>query len=82
MTVDYIIVGQGICGTFLSWNLLKKGKSVLVIDEANPYSSSKVANGVINPVTGRRIVTVWMADELFPFCKKSTWRSAAIPVKT
>ena len=43
MTVDYIIVGQGICGTFLSWNLLKKGKSVLVIDdEANPYSSSKV----------------------------------------
>lgn len=70
MTVDYIIVGQGICGTFLSWNLIKEGKSILVIDQANAFSSSKVASGVINPVTGRRVVTVWMADELFPFCKE------------
>lgn len=70
MTVDYIIIGQGICGTFLSWNLIKEGKSVLVIDEANPFSSSKVASGVINPVTGRRVVTVWMAEELFPFCRE------------
>lgn len=69
MTVDYIIIGQGICGTFLSWNLVKEGKSVVVIDEANHYSSSKVASGVLNPVTGRRVVTVWMANELFPFCK-------------
>jgi hypothetical protein len=26
---------------------MKEGKSVLVIDEANPFSSSKVASGVI-----------------------------------
>jgi hypothetical protein len=26
-----------------------------------------VASGVINPVTGRRIVTTWMIDELMPF---------------
>jgi glycine/D-amino acid oxidase-like deaminating enzyme len=70
MIVDYLVVGQGICGTLLSWNLLKEGKTVLVIDEPNPYSSSKAASGVINPVTGRRIVRTWMIEELFPFAQK------------
>ncbi|HRI20916.1 MAG TPA: FAD-dependent oxidoreductase [Panacibacter sp.] len=67
MQVDYIIVGQGICGTFLSWNLIKEGRTVLVIDSANPYTASKVASGVINPVTGRRIVRTWMIEELLSF---------------
>jgi glycine/D-amino acid oxidase-like deaminating enzyme len=66
MIVDYLVVGQGLCGTFLSWNLLKEGKSVLVIDDAQPWSSTKVASGVINPVTGRRIVKTWMIDEVLP----------------
>ncbi|MEP7319783.1 MAG: FAD-dependent oxidoreductase [Panacibacter sp.] len=67
MQADYIIIGQGICGTFLSWNLLKEGKSVLVIDSSDPYTASKVASGVINPVTGRRIVRTWMIEDLLPF---------------
>ena len=33
-------------------------------------SASKVASGLINPVTGRRVVTTWMADELLPFAWK------------
>lgn len=69
MQVDYIIIGQGICGTFLSWELTKGGKKILVIDEAQPFSSTKVASGVINPVTGRQVVTTWMAEELIPY----TW---------
>jgi glycine/D-amino acid oxidase-like deaminating enzyme len=70
MTVDYLVVGQGLCGTFLSWNLLKEGKTVLVIDEPRPFSSTKVASGVINPVTGRRIVKTWMIDEVLPFAQQ------------
>jgi glycine/D-amino acid oxidase-like deaminating enzyme len=70
MTVDYLIIGQGICGTFLSRALLKKGKKVLVIDEPRPFSSTKVASGVINPVTGRRMVKTWMIDELLPFAER------------
>lgn len=65
--VDYIIVGQGICGTFLSYYLLKAGKKVLVIDVQKSFTASKVASGIINPVTGRRIVTTWRIDELLPF---------------
>lgn len=66
-TFDFIIVGQGICGTFLSWYLHKAGAKVLVIDEPQPFSSTKVASGVINPVTGRQVVTTWLAEELMDF---------------
>jgi glycine/D-amino acid oxidase-like deaminating enzyme len=67
MTTDYLIIGQGICGTMLSYYLKQAGKKVLVIDDAKPYTASKVASGVINPVTGRRIVRTWMIEELMPF---------------
>lgn len=64
---EYIIVGQGICGTLLSYYLHKVGKKILVYDEAKPFTSSKVASGVINPVTGRRIVRTWMIEDVMPF---------------
>jgi len=65
--LDFLIVGQGLSGTFLSYFLLKAGKKVLVIDEDKPFTASKVASGVINPVTGRRIVRTWRIEELLPF---------------
>ncbi len=64
MHVDVLIVGQGLCGTFLSRALQKEGKTFLVIDDGAANSSSKVAAGIINPVTGRRYVTTWMMEEL------------------
>lgn len=71
MEVDYLIIGQGISGTFLSYYLLQAGKKVAVIDESVPYTASKVASGVINPVTGRRIVRTWRIEELLPFAMKA-----------
>ena len=67
MQIDYLIIGQGISGTWLSYYLQKARKSFLVIDNNFKNSSSKIAAGIINPVTGRRHVTVWMADEILPF---------------
>lgn len=69
MKVDYLIVGQGIAGTALSYTLLKQGKTVLVLDMPYVGSSSRVAGGVCNPITGRKLVKTWKADELFPFLK-------------
>ena len=71
MNTDYLIIGQGVCGTFLSYYLQKEGKSVIVIDDAKPDSPSRVAAGIINPVTGRRLVTVWMVDEVLPYAWKA-----------
>lgn len=70
MHVDYIIIGQGLCGTLLSRSLITAGKKVLVIDEDRPYTSTKAASGVINPVTGRRIVKTWRIAELLPFARQ------------
>lgn len=67
MQVDYLIIGQGISGTWLSYYLQKEGKSFLVIDNQVPNAPSRLSAGVINPITGRRHVEVWMADELLPF---------------
>ncbi len=67
MDVDYIIVGQGICGTFLSYYLMQQGAAVLVIDDPKPNTASKMASGIINPVTGRRVVRTWMIEDLLPF---------------
>lgn len=71
MVVDYIIVGQGISGTFLSYYLQKSNKSVLVLDKPVSYTASRIASGVVNPVTGRRIVKTWMIDELLPFVRNA-----------
>ena len=67
MQVDYLIIGQGICGSFLSYYLDKNNSSFLVIDDGNKNTSSKVASGVINPITGRRLVRTWMIEEVLPF---------------
>lgn len=71
MVVDYLIIGQGISGTWLSYYLLQEGRSVLVIDQDRPNAPSRIAAGIINPVTGRRHVTVWMAETILPFAKKA-----------
>jgi glycine oxidase len=68
---DYIVVGQGIAGSMLSWFLMKANKKVLVIDKLNPSSASNVASGISNPITGRKFVKTWLVDELFPFAEQT-----------
>jgi glycine/D-amino acid oxidase-like deaminating enzyme len=63
---DIIIVGQGICGTVLSSALMEQHQKVLVIDDGSKKAASKIASGVINPVTGRRIVKTWQIDTVMP----------------
>jgi glycine/D-amino acid oxidase-like deaminating enzyme len=65
-SVDYIIVGQGLAGSAVAMQLLKRGKKILVIDEPSRNNSSRVAAGLFNPITGKNTVKTWMADDLFP----------------
>jgi glycine/D-amino acid oxidase-like deaminating enzyme len=67
METEFLIVGQGICGTWLSYYLQKEKRSFVIIDNNQENSASRVAAGIINPVTGRRIVKTWMIDELISF---------------
>ena len=65
MDIDYLIIGQGIAGSVLSYQLMKLGCSVMVFGRAGLTTSSEVAAGLYNPVTGRKMVKTWLADELF-----------------
>lgn len=51
--VDFLIIGQGIAGSLLSYELLCAGKSVLVMDNDDAKRSSLVAGAVINPMAGK-----------------------------
>lgn len=59
-----IIVGGGIAGSMLAFQLLTKGQHITLIDDVAPNSASRVAAGLFNVITGRFGTKTWMADEL------------------
>ncbi|HEX7415132.1 MAG TPA: FAD-dependent oxidoreductase [Bacteroidia bacterium] len=64
--IDFIIVGQGLAGSILTLELLKHGKSVLVVDNAEMSLSSRTSGGIYNPVVFKRLTQSWMADKTLP----------------
>ena len=71
MSKNILIVGQGLAGTLLSYELIKAGCSVNVMEADLPNSASSVAAGLINPITGRRVVKSSMIDTLLPVAKST-----------
>ncbi|AWW32325.1 amino acid oxidase [Echinicola strongylocentroti] len=69
MDVDFLLIGQGLAGTVLSYRLMDADQSILVIDQPAGNNSSRVAAGLFNPITGRKMVKTWNADRLFPCIK-------------
>lgn len=73
MTVDTLIVGQGLAGSLLAWELLGRGQRVLVVDRDEAVTSSKVAAGIVTPITGKRLAPTWRGDEFWR-CATSAYR--------
>lgn len=61
-----LIVGQGLAGTLLAWQLIRLGQEVMIIDREDAVTSSKVAGGIVTPITGMRMVKTWRLDEFHP----------------
>ncbi|MDZ4669120.1 MAG: FAD-dependent oxidoreductase [bacterium] len=61
---DYLIVGGGIAGLMLSHQMSKAGKTFLVMDDVKDITSSKIAAGMFNPISGKRMSVNWKAEEL------------------
>ncbi len=68
--LDFIVVGQGLAGTLLALELERRGRRVLIVDDGRGTAASRVAAGVLNPVTGMRIVKTLGADDLLPAAKR------------
>ncbi|QEL16958.1 NAD(P)/FAD-dependent oxidoreductase [Limnoglobus roseus] len=62
---DVLIVGQGLAGTTLAWQLLWRGVAFHIVDRDEPVTASKIAAGLITPITGKRVAASWRYDELF-----------------
>ena len=71
MRADILIVGQGVAGTLLGWEMERAGLSFTVADRGHPGAASMVAAGIINPITGRRLVKSWRYESLFPMARDS-----------
>ncbi|MBL4645330.1 MAG: FAD-binding oxidoreductase [Rhizobiales bacterium] len=66
---DVIIVGQGLAGTTLAWHLREAGQQVLILDRQEAVTSSKIAAGLITPITGQRLTLSWRIDEFLPLAR-------------
>lgn len=69
MEIDYLIIGQGLAGSLLAWELNQRQKKVFIIDNGE-LNASQVAAGLINPVTGMRFVKSTDVDQLLPTAKE------------
>lgn len=67
---DYLIVGSGLAGSILAWELLAEGKQIAIVSDSKLPTSSRVAGGLINPVTGKYLAKTWLAEKLFPKLEK------------
>ena len=63
--VDFILVGQGIAGSWLALELIKRNYSIHVINKETEDTASFKAAGLYNPITGRKMKLTWKAEELF-----------------
>ena len=70
MQVDVLIVGQGIAGSTLAMELIRRNINFIVIDPKSELNASSVSSGLINPITGRNFTKSWMIDELLPEAKE------------
>ncbi len=53
--IDTLIVGQGLAGTLLAWELARAGQRVATIDTCTQGGASRAAGGLMNPLTGPRL---------------------------
>jgi len=63
---NVIIVGGGLAGIAIAFELLKKDCQITLIDSGVNYSS-KIAAGMINPLVFRRMTKSWRLDEFMPY---------------
>jgi glycine/D-amino acid oxidase-like deaminating enzyme len=66
--IDFLIIGQGLAGSLLGWELIQRGYKVVIVDNGQE-NASQVAAGLINPVTGMRFVKSADVDTLLPTAK-------------
>lgn len=61
--MNILIIGQGIAGSCLAWELKRRGAEFTVADRPVAETASRVAAGLLNPLTGRAFRPGWRQEE-------------------
>ncbi|MBF0255078.1 MAG: FAD-binding oxidoreductase [Gammaproteobacteria bacterium] len=64
--IDTLILGQGLAGSLLAERLLRQEIDLLVLDDGWQSAASTAAAGLINPITGQRLVKTADLEVLLP----------------
>lgn len=71
MSSRILIVGQGVAGTLLAWEFERAGIPFQIVDAGHADAASRIAAGLINPITGQRIVKSWRVETMLPTARES-----------
>ncbi len=67
MGANIVVIGGGLAGCILAFTLTEKyNQRVSLVDDGYRRCASKVAAGIFNPITGKRMAKTWMEDQIFP----------------
>ena len=61
--MNVLIIGQGIAGSCLAWELKRRGADFTIADRPIAETASRVAAGLVNPLTGRAFRPGWRQEE-------------------
>ena len=70
MVVDFLIIGQGLAGSVLALTLENNNQNCFIIDQDLEITSSKVAGGIMHPMSFKRCILSWKGNEFFDFSEK------------
>ena len=66
MKVDFIIIGQGLAGSALAMALMRRGKSIAVVDSNDRSAATRVAAGLVTTLAGRGMNPAWRQSKYLP----------------
>jgi glycine/D-amino acid oxidase-like deaminating enzyme len=70
MKFDAAVIGQGLAGSAMAWTLSLNGLAVCLMDRGSSTTASRIAAGLITPVTGIRQVKSADYDQQWELAKK------------
>ena len=71
MRADILILGQGLAGTMLASAFERGGISFAIADPGHARAATAAAAGIINPITGRRLVKSWKVETFLPLARSA-----------
>ena len=74
MEKQFLIVGQGIAGSLLAYEMYKAGMNFTIISNPEIKKASDVAAGMYNPMVFKRLTKSWMVDQVLPVMTNSYLR--------